>query len=228
MVAFVPGLTQPQRQKFDLAMPQMDQTQGEIFIVDDDPLVRDALSVVFTLAGYKVRAFADGASFVAAARAEAPACIILDVHMPGRSGLDILRALNAEHYPTPIFIISGQGDIPMAVEAIRNGALDFIEKPFNGETVVTRVREAIEARTRRSEAGGLEALAAQFPGRDLLTPREREVLGKIAEGASNKEAGRLLGISPRTIEVHRARIMEKLGAKNAADLVRIVLSEGRR
>jgi len=209
-------------------MPQMDQTQGEIFIVDDDPLVRDALSVVFTLAGYKVRAFADGASFVAAARAEAPACIILDVHMPGRSGLDILKALNAEHYPTPIFIISGQGDIPMAVEAIRNGALDFIEKPFNGETVVTCVREAIEARTRRSEAGGLEALAAQFPGRDLLTPREREVLGKIAEGASNKEAGRLLGISPRTIEVHRARIMEKLGAKNAADLVRIVLSEGRR
>ena len=209
-------------------MPQTDQTQGEIFIVDDDPLVRDALSVVFTLAGYKVRAFADGASFVAAARAEAPASIILDVHMPGRSGLDILRALNAEHYPTPIFIISGQGDIPMAVEAIRNGALDFIEKPFNGETVVTRVREAIEARTRRSEAGGLEALAAQFPGRDLLTPREREVLGKIAEGASNKEAGRLLGISPRTIEVHRARIMEKLGAKNAADLVRIVLSEGRR
>jgi two-component system, LuxR family, response regulator FixJ len=209
-------------------MPQMDQTQGEIFIVDDDPLVRDALSVVFTLAGYKVRAFADGASFVAAARAEAPACIILDVHMPGRSGLDILKALNAEHYPTPIFIISGQGDIPMAVETIRNGALDFIEKPFNGETVVTRVREAIEARTRRSEAGGLEALAAQFPGRDLLTPREREVLGKIAEGASNKEAGRLLGISPRTIEVHRARIMEKLGAKNAADLVRIVLSEGRR
>jgi len=209
-------------------MPQMDQTQGEIFIVDDDPLVRDALSVVFTLAGYKVRAFADGASFVAAARAEIPACIILDVHMPGRSGLDILKALNAEHYPTPIFIISGQGDIPMAVEAIRSGALDFIEKPFNGETVVTRVREAIEARTRRSEAGGLEALAAQFPGRDLLTPREREVLGKIAEGASNKEAGRLLGISPRTIEVHRARIMEKLGAKNAADLVRIVLSEGRR
>jgi len=157
-----------------------------------------------------------------------PEVVILDVHMPGRSGLDILKALNAEHYPTPIFIISGQGDIPMAVEAIRSGALDFIEKPFNGETVVTRVREAIEARTRRSEAGGLEALAAQFPGRDLLTPREREVLGKIAEGASNKEAGRLLGISPRTIEVHRARIMEKLGAKNAADLVRIVLSEGRR
>jgi two-component system, LuxR family, response regulator FixJ len=184
--------------------------------------------VVFTLAGYKVRAFADGASFVAAARAETPACIILDVHMPGRSGLDILKALNAEHYPSPIFIISGQGDIPMAVEAIRSGALDFIEKPFNGEAVVTSVREAIEASGRRSEAGGSAALAAHFPGRELLTPREREVLGKIAEGASNKEAGRQLGISPRTIEVHRARIMEKLGAKNAADLVRIVLTDPRR
>src|ERR1700746_4091495 len=115
----------------------------EIFIVDDDATVRDALSVVFSLEGYHVSGFADGNSFLAAARAEAPACIILDVHMPGRSGLDILKALNAEHYPTPIFIISGQGDIPMAVEAIRSGALDFIEKPFNGETVVTRVREAI-------------------------------------------------------------------------------------
>ncbi len=209
-------------------MSQVDQPTGEIFIVDDDPGVRDALNVVFTMAGHKVRAFADGASFVAAARTETPACIILDVHMPGRSGLDILKALNAEQYPAPIFIISGQGDIPMAVDAIRNGALDFIEKPFNGESVVTSVREAIDAWARRKEAGGSEVLTAQFPGRDLLTPREREVLAKIAGGASNKEAGRQLGISPRTIEVHRARIMEKLGAKNAADLVRIVLSEGRR
>jgi len=210
-------------------MSQVDQPRGEIFIVDDDQGVRDALTIVFTNAGHTVRAFADGASFVAAARAEKkPACIILDVHMPGRSGLDILKALNAEQYPAPIFIISGQGDIPMAVDAIRNGALDFIEKPFNGESVVTSVREAIDAWTRRKESGGSEGLSMQFPGHDLLTPREREVLGKIAGGASNKEAGRQLGISPRTIEVHRARIMEKLGAKNAADLVRIVLSEGRR
>jgi FixJ family two-component response regulator len=209
-------------------MSQPEQAKGEIFIVDDDQGVRDALTVVFTMAGHKVRAFADGASFVVAARAETPACIILDVHMPGRSGLDILKALNAEQYPAPIFIISGQGDIPMAVDAIRHGALDFIEKPFNGESVVTSVREAIEAQARRNEPGGSEVLNAQFPGRDLLTPREREVLAKIAGGASNKEAGRQLGISPRTIEVHRARIMEKLGAKNAADLVRIVLSEGRR
>jgi two-component system, LuxR family, response regulator FixJ len=206
-------------------MSRPDQMTGEIYVVDDDPGVRDALSVVFTAAGWKVRPFADGASFVAAAWADIPTCIILDVHMPGRSGLDILKALNAEQYPAPIFIISGQGDIPMAVEAIKNGALDFIEKPFDADTVVARVREAIAAWSRRSAAGETNGvLSTSFPGYDLLTPREREVLAQIASGASNKEAGRLLGISPRTIEVHRARIMEKLGAKNAADLVRIVLS----
>jgi FixJ family two-component response regulator len=207
-------------------MGQNATSTGEIHIVDDDPAVRDALSVVFTLEGYHVSGFADGRSFLSAVRNRPPACIILDVHMPGRSGLDILRELNAKNYPVPIFIISGQGDIPMAVEAIKNGALDFIEKPFDAETVVNRVREAIEAASRR-EAAGADASLTRFPGADLLTPREREVLALIASGASNKEAGRQLGISPRTIEVHRARIMEKLGAKNAADLVRIVLSEAR-
>jgi FixJ family two-component response regulator len=201
---------------------------NEIIIVDDDPAVRDALSVVFTLEGYHVTSFGDGQSLLTAARARTPSCIILDVHMPGRSGLDILKELNAQDYGAPIFIISGQGDIPMAVDAIKNGALDFIEKPFNADTVVTRVREALEAWSRRRETGGSsDLMSLTFPGREMLTPREREVLAQIAGGASNKEAGRHLGISPRTIEVHRARIMEKLGAKNAADLVRIVMSDGR-
>jgi two-component system, LuxR family, response regulator FixJ len=202
-------------------------SNNEIIIVDDDPAVRDALSVVFSLEGYQGTSFGDGQSLLTAARARVPSCIILDVHMPGRSGLDILRELNAQDYAAPIFIISGQGDIPMAVDAIKNGALDFIEKPFNADTVVSRVREAIEAWERRREGGGSDVLSMPFPGRDSLTPREREVLAQIAAGASNKEAGRHLGISPRTIEVHRARIMEKLGAKNAADLVRIVMSEAR-
>lgn len=208
-------------------MVQNASASDEVHIVDDDAAVRDALAVVLTLEGYHVSGFADGHSFLAAARTRPPACIILDVHMPGRSGLDILKELNAKNYPAPIFIISGQGDIPMAVESIKNGAFDFIEKPFDAETVVNRVREAIEATARQQSRAGLGDQLAQFPGSDQLTSREREVLNLIAGGASNKEAGRQLGISPRTIEVHRARIMEKLGAKNAADLVRIVLTESR-
>ncbi len=200
-------------------------SSGEIHIVDDDPAVLDALSIVFTLEGFQVTGFTDCHSFLAAARQHPPACIILDVQMPDRSGLDILKELNAENYPAPIFIISGQGDIPMAVDAIKSGALDFFEKPFDADLVVSRVREAINARARRASAGALsDSMIPDFPGNDSLTPREREVLSQIAAGASNKEAGRHLGISPRTIEVHRARIMEKLGARNAADLVRIVLS----
>lgn len=199
----------------------------EVFIVDDDAAVRDALSLVLSLEGYHVRGFSDGAAFLSVARSHVPACIVLDVHMPGRSGLDILKELEADRYPAPIFIISGQGDIPMAVDAIRHGALDFIEKPFDADTVVERVRDAIDAHSRRGATEPGDLLTAHFPGHELLTPREREVLVQIASGASNKEAGRTLGISPRTIEVHRARIMEKLGAKNAADLVRIVLKDMR-
>eukprot|EP00752_Nemacystus_decipiens_P018972 g17028.t1 len=140
----------------------------------------------------------------------------------GRSGMEILKALDPDRYAAPIFIISGQGDIPMAVAAVKAGAFDFIEKPFDAETAVSRVREGIETVKRRLASE--EAGHPEHPDLQLLTPREREVLEQITSGSSNKEAGRSLGISPRTIEVHRARIMEKLGAKNAADLVRIVLS----
>src|ERR1700687_1209685 len=162
------------------AMSEGNKSDHEIFIVDDDPAVRDALSVVLTLENYQVTGFAEGATFLAAARTRTPACIILDVHIPGRSGLDILKDLNAEHYPAPILIISGQGDIPMAVDAVKSGALDFIEKPFDAETVVTLVSDAIAASERRRNATSPDGLTANFPGRELLTPREREVLGQIA------------------------------------------------
>ena len=191
-----------------------------IYIVDDDPSVRDALSVVFDLEGFDARGFASGDEFLDAVGAATPGCVLLDVHMPGRSGLDVLKALDMQTFPSPVFVISGQGDIPMAVSAIKLGAVDFIEKPFDADTVVQRVKDAIEALERQEKNRD----ATVFPGSDLLTPRERDVLKAITGGASNKEAGRSLGISPRTIEVHRARIMEKLGARNAAELVRIVLT----
>jgi len=194
--------------------------QKTIHIVDDDPSVRDALSVVFTLEGYTVCVFSNAGDFLSATRAGPPDCVLLDVHMPGKSGLDVLNELETGGFPAPVFIISGQGDIPMAVRAIKDGAFDFIEKPFDADTVVERVEEAIAAQARRPAQTGPDPQTVP----DTLTPRERDVLREITSGATNKEAGRTLGISPRTIEVHRARIMEKLGARNTADLMRIVLA----
>jgi FixJ family two-component response regulator len=206
----------------------MSAPHGEIFVVDDDPAVRETLSVVLSAAGYEVVCFADGAALLAVARSRSPLCIFLDVHIPGRSGLDILRELHAEDYPAPIFMISGRGDIAMAVDALKNGALDFIEKPFRGAEIVTRVEEAVGAFVRRQqEEQASKPAQLHFPGREPLTSRERSVLELLSSGASNKEAGRELGISPRTIEYHRANIMKKLGARNAADLIRIVVAAAR-
>src|SRR3981189_1273238 len=203
-------------------MAEKPLSRGEIFVVDDDPAVRDTLSLVLSAGGYQVICFADGAALLAVARSRTPSCILLDVHIPGRSGLDILKELHGEDYPAPIFIISGQGDIAMAVSAIKNGALDFIEKPFRGSESVARLEEAIGAYARRRAENSASSIASlHLPGREPLTRREREVLEQFTSGATNKEAGRHLGISPRTIEDHRANIMKKHGARNSADLVRI-------
>jgi FixJ family two-component response regulator len=202
--------------------------RGEIFVVDDDPAIRDMLSMVLSAGGYEVICFADGAALLSVARSRSPSAILLDVHIPGKSGLDILKELHGEDYPAPIFMISGQGDISMAVNAIKSGALDFIEKPFRGSEIVARLNEAIDAYARRQTQNPASNVATlHFPGREPLTRREREVLEQFTSGSSNKEAGRTLGISPRTIEDHRANIMKKLGAKNAADLVRIVMTAQR-
>jgi FixJ family two-component response regulator len=208
-------------------MAENPPSRGEIFVVDDDPAVRETLTLVLSAGCYQVICFADGAALLAVARSRTPACILLDVHIPGKSGLDILKELRGEDYPAPIFMISGQGDISMAVTAIKHGALDFIEKPFRGSEIVARLNEAIDAYARRHEGQASKSALLHFPGREPLTRREREVLGQFASGASNKEAGRQLGISPRTIEDHRANIMKKLGARNAADLIRIVLTAQR-
>jgi two-component system, LuxR family, response regulator FixJ len=161
-------------------------SSGEIFIVDDDPAVRDALSIAFSRVGYHVSAFADGNSFLATVRTRLPACIMLDVQMPDRSGLDILKELNAQNYGAPIFTISDQGDISIAVDAIKNGALDLIEKPFDADAVVARVRDAIDAWARR----GVRTQAIEFLSADVserLTPDELELLALIASGASKKK-----------------------------------------
>lgn len=201
--------------------------QGEdIVVVDDDPAVCQALSLAFSLEGFEVESFTDGQAFLDSARAHVPACVILDVHMPGRSGLEIMKELSAQHYAAPFFVMSGRGDIPMAVDAMRSGAVDFIVKPFAAEAVVARVRGSLAASAQHQDSAGGDQLC-EFPGHEQLTRREREVLIHITNGSSNKEAGRRLGISPRTIEVHRAHIMDKLGARNAADLVRIALGPGR-
>src|SRR3984957_18405391 len=140
------------------------ETSGEVFIVDDDPTVRDVLSEVFAQAGYRAVSFVDGASFVAAARERIPAFVILDIYMPGRSGLEILKDIDAPNYPAPIFVASGRGDIPSAVEAIRNGAFDFIEKRLDADTLVARVGDAIKARSQlRQEHNGSEIPSSAFP-----------------------------------------------------------------
>ena len=197
---------------------------SEIFIADDEECVRDSLSSLFTLAGYQVTTFKDGAALVLTARVRLPVCILLDICMPGQSGLDTLKQLDAANYPAPIFVISGHGDIPSAVQAIKNGACDFIEKGDNANSIVERVETTLGALpSRRPQDQTSEIRWRYFPGRDQLTRREIEVLAQITAAASNKEAARDLGISRRTIEVHRRHIMQKLNAKNAIDLVRIVL-----
>jgi FixJ family two-component response regulator len=210
------------------ANEQTNEYRGEIFVVDDDTAIRDLFAMLFGNHGYKVVGFVDGDGLLAAMRSNSPACILLDVYIPGKSGLEILKELSVRNCPAPVLIISGKGDIAMAVEAIKSGAFDFIEKPFRGSDVVARVKAAIAANSRRKAASSADdATRFYFPGREPLTAREQDVLAQLVSGATNKETGLHLGISYRTVEIHRARIMEKLGARSATDLMRIVLSENR-
>lgn len=204
-------------------MASADAPDPEVFVVDDDPTARDALAALLMAAGFRVTLFADGASVLNEARTSTPACILLDLYMPGGSGLDILARLDAKRYAAPVIVVSGRSDVPDVVEAIKRGAIDYIEKRHARETLVARVHEAIAAVADRS--GGIRAWdrpLPSFPGASSLTPREHEVLAQIVECASNKEAAAKLGISRRTVEIHRAHIMQKLGAKNSVDLMRIV------
>jgi two-component system response regulator FixJ len=152
-------------------------------------------------------------------------CLFLDVVMPGRSGIEVLKELAARRYEAPIFLISGRGDTPMVVDALKSGALDFLHKPFDPYTAVQRVRDAVEVWNRRTEKESTTGLEdKEFPGHVRLTRREAEVLAQIVRGASSKDIGTALGIGKRTVDNFRMNIMKKLGAKNIADLVRIIMT----
>ena len=164
--------------------------------------------------------FSDGPSLLAATRHHVPGCILLDADVSGSTGSDLLNELG-HRVTAPIVIMADDANVEMAVSAMKKGAKDFMAKPLVADAVAGRVREAL---AEKRPGNGSSPNVVSVPGGDRLTPREREVLQRISAGASNKEAGRQLGISPRTVEVHRARIMEKIGARNTADLVRIVYS----
>jgi FixJ family two-component response regulator len=198
--------------------------RGEVLALNREPAQRDGLFVVLSAGAYRVLCFPDGATLMAVARSRTPSCIPPEMQLPRKSGLEVRKEHQGADHAAPVFMISGQGDIAKAVSAIKNGALDFMEKPFRGREVVSWLDQAIGAYARRHPSNPIPRGPSHFAGSELLTRREREVLEQFVSGASNKEAGRHLGISPRTIEDHRANIMKKLGARNAADLIRIVMT----
>jgi len=209
-------------------MIQAPKTKGEIFVMDSEAATRETLSMALQQEGYDVICFADGAALLSSAKARIPACIFLEVTIPCRSGIDTLKRLRAENRHVPVFAISGRADIPTAVDAIRNGAIDFIQKPLFGNEIIDRVNEAVGVRPPSPHEETTSRIRAlNLPGCTALTLREQEVLAKIAAGASNKEAARELGLSSRTVEDHRSSIMRKIGAKNSAELMRRVFGEQR-
>jgi FixJ family two-component response regulator len=194
----------------------------EIFIADDDEGVRNVLFFALRQTGWRVKTFADGASLLAATLEKVPDCILLDVNMPKMSGIDALKQLRGQGYDGPTIMISGVGEIPIAVEAMRHGAVDFIQKPFRAPDIVGQVGKIVEERQGGADSDTNKILQ-RYPHRHKLTAREVDVLAQMVRGASTKEAALALRISPRTIEVHRSNIFEKTGARNSVDLVRLVL-----
>ncbi len=190
-----------------------------VFLVDDDAAVRDALGVLFRTEGLTVSAYASAENFLATCPLDVCGCLVLDLHMPGMGGIELQKALSEQNILLPIIFLTGHGDIPMSVRALKAGAVDFLEKPANPDVLLARVRDALAQDLRRRTVGAEQAaLGALY---DRLTVREREILAQVSDGKTSKEIARSLGISPRTVEVHRSHIMGKLGADSLADLIRI-------
>lgn len=193
-----------------------------IHIVDDDEAVRESLSFLLQTAGHAARTHASAEAFADALAGIEGGCVVTDVRMPGMSGIDLLRLVRASGKLIPVIVITGHGDVPLAVEAMKLGAADFLEKPFDEDKLLAAVHGALESRRKEAEASaGREAHAERYA---TLSNRERQVFRRLVEGEQNKTIAHDLGISPRTVEVYRANVMGKMRAASLSELVRISLT----
>jgi len=194
--------------------------QGMVCIIDDDEAIRESLRMLLFASGLNSCVYESADAFLADPRPPAFDCMLLDIRMPGTDGLELFRILQARHIAQPIIFITGHGDIPLAVSAIKKGAFDFLTKPFREGELLEKIRAAIATyRTARQQLTELQQLQARV---DSCTPREREVMRLLVGGLANKKIAEILGISPRTVEIHRAHLMEKMEADSLPALVRMV------
>ncbi|MDJ0739661.1 MAG: response regulator FixJ [Gammaproteobacteria bacterium] len=203
-------------------MSESAHVKSTVFVVDDDQAMRNSLKWLIESVGVQVESFSSADEFLAQYQPSRPGCLVLDVRMPGMSGLELQERLTQRGIHIPVVIITGHGDVPMAVRAMKSGAIDFIEKPFNDEVLLDAIRRAL-AFGEEQRSHQVEHLQIQ-QRLQHLTPREHEVMEMVTEGRSNKEIANALGVSAKTIEAHRARVMEKMQAGSLAELVRMVLA----
>jgi FixJ family two-component response regulator len=190
-----------------------------IHIVDDDQSVRDALSSLFRSVGYQVQLYGATQAFMDAKHGDGNSCLVLDIRLPGASGLDLQTHLNRAQIPIPVIFMTGHGDIPMSVRAMKAGAIDFLAKPFRDQDMLDAVANALEAdRKRRAADGSTAAVRAAY---ETLTSREREIMTFVTTGLMNKQVAGKLGLSEITVKIHRASVMKKMGCQSLADLVRM-------
>jgi len=197
---------------------------ADVFVVDDDASIRESLRFMLEGAGHRVECYASGRAFLAAHKETGRGCVVTDVRMPDMSGLELQAELRRRGSPLVVIVMTGNADVPMAVQAMKAGAAEFVEKPFDGDAML----EAIARALAHAPTGAAAPAAAPEGAERLqrLTPRERDLLEPLVQGQPHKVIAHALGISPRTVEVHRARIMQKLGARNHADLIRVLLAQG--
>jgi FixJ family two-component response regulator len=193
-----------------------------VYIIDDDDGMRRALSLLLGTVGYKTLAFAGPADFLAQFKADAHGCLVLDIRMPGMSGLELQQHLNRTGSMLPVIFITGHGDVPMAVQAMKEGAFEFIQKPFRDQDLLDRINHALQQDTENRD--NLARRADIVRRLETLTPRERQVMDMVVDGSANKVIAIDLQLSERTVEIHRAKVMEKMGARSVAHLVKLQLS----